>query len=748
LDEDQVDDVLKNLASKFNASNDGELHFIEFTNDGEIFPNFSNIRSQKFEGKLAGNYSLTLKQSDYETGIHRINQITKTVTRKTAISVSDETHEGVNIEIPIETTEQNMTDDANKKNSYSDDFKREVAEAARKSGATLASVGEKFGVSPTLVRNWKIKFSEAADNPKTAENNKPKLSAKAIQSWIQNSIIEGTVDGDGDLYVSLETSADSITEAATKLFITGTQKLASGGKNETTEISDQLTTNETNWLRSDFLKGVGSDNTQFSYNLNCDVYGCSDKVIVPIKLKKGKVSECPIKAGQLELSELNFIFEDGDFRAEGTIKGPNGFIYAAEVLTEEPEEGHVPSANKTPDDENSADMYEFLWDVKKGATVYVVLCAFEKLDGKLSCGFTGEAQVDEPVSYDEDDVDTDDFEGPDVDDVETDEGDIGLFEFQIKRGLVDEDEIDDEDVQNLIDELKQLCEDENYEGAANLLLSNLSLEFGPDQLDDGPERFFANTDYIEFECTSENTSVKIGYDDCLVVTISVQFEIPLNAGISTLELAEYLPASGAWASASASPGWGYSGSDGDNVWFLGIKGKIETFVSNNADESEAIENQLGSNNSNLKINAGWERRDAKYICRWIIVWEEMKNGSLAGALGGYSGGGVFQMEQFYAEHSSGRLTSLMIDIEDKITKNEIDFWNDRPKEAGTLCDSAQDEIMAWHDEDTWEDWEQLVLLDAKRTNLVEEGDLLLLSTDKSPFVKEILELAGITAAPK
>lgn len=126
----------------------------------------------------------------------------------------------------------------------------------------------------------------------------------------------------------------------------------------------------------------------------------------------------------------------------------------------------------------------------------------------------------------------------------------------------------------------------------------------------------------------------------------------------------------------------------------------------------------------------------------------MKNGSLAGALGGYSGGGVFQMEQFYAEHSSGSLTSLMIDIEDKITKDEIDFWNDRPKEAGILCDSAQDEIMAWHDEDAWEDWEQLILLDIKRTNLVEDGDLLLLSSDTSPLVKEMLELAGITAAPK
>ncbi len=562
--------------------------------------------------------------------------------------------ENFKVQAPQEATETMSNNTSNKKNTYSDDFKKEVAEAAQKPGATLASVGEQFGVNPTLVRNWKIKFSEEIEMPDMSKEKKIGISVELIQSWLQKSTVVGTIDSDGDLYVSTETTSETITDEPIKLFISGTEELAAGGKNETSAITDQLTTNETNWLRSDFLKGVGSDNTQFSYNLNCDVYGSADTVTVPIKLKKGKVSECPIKAGQIELSELKFLFEDDDFRAEGTIKGPNGFIYAAEVLTEQPVEGYVPSANKTSDDENSAEMYEFLFDAKKDDTVFVVLCAFEKLDSKLSCEFTGEAQIEEPISYDDGD-ETNDFDedkhsdytevviddedneqyyywvltddedeaveaalkkhdemdrpsavndedsgifptayqpvtefgsesavkihvdGSDVsdasgiDDVETNEGDIGLFEFQIKRGLVDEDQIEDEDVQNLVDELKQLCDDENYEEATKLLLSNLSFEFGPGDLDDDPEVFFASTEYIEFECSSENTSVKIGYDDCLIVTISVQFEIPLNGGISTAELAEYLPDSGAWASASASPGWGYAGSDGDNVWFLGIK---------------------------------------------------------------------------------------------------------------------------------------------------------------------------------
>ena len=114
-----------------------------------------------------------------------------------------------------------------------------------------------------------------------------------------------------------------------------------------------------------------------------------------------------------------------------------------------------------------------------------------------------------------------------MEDLKIKEGDIGLFEFQIKRGVVDENEIEDEDVQSLVDKLKKLC--------------------------------------------SDNTSVKISYDDELMVTISVNFEIPLNADISTNKLEEYLPESGAWAVASASPGWIYAASDGDNVWFKGVK---------------------------------------------------------------------------------------------------------------------------------------------------------------------------------
>jgi hypothetical protein len=46
------------------------------------------------------------------------------------------------------------------KKTYDDDFKKQVAKASLESGATLKSVGEEYGVNPTLVRNWRIKFQD------------------------------------------------------------------------------------------------------------------------------------------------------------------------------------------------------------------------------------------------------------------------------------------------------------------------------------------------------------------------------------------------------------------------------------------------------------------------------------------------------------------------------------------------------------------------------------------------------------
>ena len=585
IEKDLADPVVKQIASHFAPEKSGELHFLEFTHDGRILPNFANVSTQKFEGKLAGNFTLSLAQEEYQEGMDRLNTITETVVGSLVFDTANEQPSGT--ELGSETEKEVKT-----KKSYSDDFKRQVALAANQDGATLTSVGQQFDVSPTLVRNWKNKFSEDPEEIQMQDksNSNDDVSINDIQNWLQSAQVEGTIDGDGDLYASLELSEEVITDKPNKIYLIGSQKLASGGKSETFDFESEVTTNESNWLRSDYLNGVDKDDPSFALNMKLTCHVCSDLLTIPITVKEGKIGGFPDEIGNIKASELSIILEDGDYRLEGRLDGEHGFIYGIEASTEEPDSEQSPRAAKVMDDENTAEVYEFLWDVKKGDTVYLQLASYAKLDGEIAIGFTEKAEVQEPTVYDEDeDEDLDeDFDRPEVEDIETQEGDIGLFEFQIKRGYVDEEAIEDDEVNELVSDLKSLCESEDFEAATKLLMPSLSFEFGPDELDDEPKKYFSDLDYIEFECTNDNTSVKVGVDGegDLLVTITVQFEIALNAGISTSELEEYLPDSGAWAAASASPGWGYYESDGENVRFLGLKGEGGSNNHGSAPQSE------------------------------------------------------------------------------------------------------------------------------------------------------------------
>ena len=561
---ENVDRLIKEVAVNFSRTNDGELHFIEFSNDGKIYPNFSDVQSQKFEGKIAGNYSLTLMTVDYQSGINRLNNITNTVARKIAIQTNFQ--ESIIQEEPATMSEQSKS-----KKTYSDEFKLEVAKATQEVGATLASVGEQFGVSPTLVRNWKIKFIDEQNVSEGSSEAVHPLAISALKDWLQQSEVSGTIDSDGDLYATIETSDEKITDSPMKLFVVGSQKLASGPKSDTFGCELEITTNQDNWIRSDFLKGVNRDDPSFSLNLSLQCYAVTNSQTFPLKIKTGIAPDFPCQLGSISIDELTIIHEDGDFRAEGRISGKNGFVYGFDILTEEPEDNDDPQVNKVSDDEDATEFYEFLWDVKEGDTIFVRLREYGALDGKIAVGFTGKADVEEMHSSEDDDDDLGDSEITDIEETETEEGDIGLFEFEIKRGVVDFDGIEDEDIRDLYNKLKSLCESGEHEKAVKLLLPVLSFEFGPDELDDDPSEYLADLDYIEFECSEENSNLKIGFDDELVITVNVQFEIPLVEGISTTDLQEYIVDSGGWAAASVSPGWGYTESDGDNLRFLGIK---------------------------------------------------------------------------------------------------------------------------------------------------------------------------------
>ena len=150
----------------------------------------------------------------------------------------------------------------------------------------------------------------------------------------------------------------------------------------------------------------------------------------------------------------------------------------------------------------------------------------------------------------------------------------GILEFQIKRGIVDADDLDD-DSADVIAKALELCGQSSFEEASQIILDSLSFEFDFSSMDCDPSDFLANTDAIDFECTANNTDVKVGTDGgALVITAAVKFDVELNGGKNSSEIQEWLDENGAWACGYLSGGWGYTGTDGDNVYLVELDGTM------------------------------------------------------------------------------------------------------------------------------------------------------------------------------
>jgi len=63
----------------------------------------------------------------------------------------------------------------------------------------------------------------------------------------------------------------------------------------------------------------------------------------------------------------------------------------------------------------------------------------------------------------------------------------------------------------------------------------------------------------------------------------------------------------------------------------------------------------------MHINGGWEIKEERIICRWMIVWEDISDSFMIGCVAGYSGGGAFQLEKFNLIHENKRLIKLQIE---------------------------------------------------------------------------------------
>jgi len=151
----------------------------------------------------------------------------------------------------------------------------------------------------------------------------------------------------------------------------------------------------------------------------------------------------------------------------------------------------------------------------------------------------------------------------------------------------------------------------------------------------------------------------------------------------------------------------------------------------------------------MLINCGYEAKEGRSICRWMVVWEELNEGEIAGCVGGYSGGGSFQLEQFYAVFKNDKFEKCMIDLYEKVSGAEIDFFEEVPANASDICNEAQDVFYKWNVRDEWEDSEQLLLAAPPPHELVKAADdMFLYSTAYADFIPQLLEWVGVTAKPR
>lgn len=76
-----------------------------------------------------------------------------------------------------------------------------------------------------------------------------------------------------------------------------------------------------------------------------------------------------------------------------------------------------------------------------------------------------------------------------------------------------------------------------------------------------------------------------------------------------------------------------------------------------------------SNDESIRWNGCWERRPGRDVCRWIVAWS-VEGEQVAGCVGGYSGGGAFQLEKFVAT-SEGLSIECDVELDDEFDEEVV-----------------------------------------------------------------------------
>ena len=137
---------------------------------------------------------------------------------------------------------------------------------------------------------------------------------------------------------------------------------------------------------------------------------------------------------------------------------------------------------------------------------------------------------------------------------------------------------------------------------------------------------------------------------------------------------------------------------------------------------------------NLSWNGCWEKRDGRYICRWMAVWSEYA-AMTCGCIAGYSGGGAFQMEKFTFNGQSFVLSC------------DSDFGSGIPAAAISLAECCQDLIESFHQKKPWYDLETLLLKRGKDKELEKRADLLYGGSEMPDVFGVLFDKVGLITKP-
>jgi len=117
----------------------------------------------------------------------------------------------------------------------------------------------------------------------------------------------------------------------------------------------------------------------------------------------------------------------------------------------------------------------------------------------------------------------------------------------------------------------------------------------------------------------------------------------------------------------------------------------------------------------------------------MLVWTKAEN-NFVGCICGYSGGGSFQIEKFILNKNT-------------LLLSENPKFSTLDDQIISIAEDCQDFIMETHDENVWNESENLVLINSRNLRLKKEKDLLYGGVKIPIIFSDLFNSVGLISAP-